>query len=36
MLLTWSNSMQGDTITGLAGGIYYVTVLDIKGCVTAG
>jgi hypothetical protein len=33
---TWSNSMQGDTITGLAGGIYYVTVQDINGCVTAG
>jgi PKD repeat protein len=33
---TWSNSMSGDTITGLAGGIYYVTVQDAIGCVSAG
>ncbi len=33
---TWSNSMTGDTITGLAGGVYYVTVQDAVGCVTAG
>lgn len=33
---TWSNSLNGDTITGLAGGTYYVTVQDANGCVTAG
>lgn len=29
---TWSNGWIGDTATGLAGGLYYVTVVDINGC----
>ena len=35
-LTTWSNGMTGDTITGLSGGIYYVTVQDANGCISAG
>ncbi len=33
---TWSNGMTGDTITGLAGGLYYVTVEDAVGCISVG
>ncbi|PKP20244.1 MAG: hypothetical protein CVU05_09540, partial [Bacteroidetes bacterium HGW-Bacteroidetes-21] len=29
---TWSNSWVGDTATGLAGGVYFVTVTDNNGC----
>ena len=35
-ITTWSNGMHGDTITGLSGGIYYVTVEDANGCMSVG
>lgn len=33
---SWSNSMTGDTITGLAPGTYSVTVSDNSGCTSTG
>jgi PKD repeat protein len=33
---TWSNGWVGDTATGLAGGLYYVTVVDANGCQSTG
>ncbi len=35
-ITTWSNGMHGDTITGLSGGQYYVTVQDANGCISVG
>ena len=29
---SWSNGLVGDSINGVAGGIYYVTVVDSNGC----
>ncbi|MCX7954035.1 MAG: PKD domain-containing protein, partial [Bacteroidales bacterium] len=32
----WSNGLYGDTITGLSGGLYFVTVQDNNGCIAVG
>lgn len=31
--ITWSNGDTNDTITGLSGGLYYVTIQDANGCI---